>query len=118
MNSLLYSFELDDAHAIVWINFQLDRFRINCCDPAIIHCWARFWFAREFPFSSETERSKFKVDFRFFLEGNVEKIEQLAKEIGIKKQVALAQLYSEIRKEMGHAAKQAKPELAKVKSAI
>ena len=92
-----YSFELDDAHAAVFIRTSLDVFRINCQDPVVMIFWARFWYGRECPFANDSAKNSFYSSFSLFLEANREKIEALTKEIKIRRRESYALLMTEIK---------------------
>jgi hypothetical protein len=94
------SFELDDLHACVWINYQHDRFRLNCSNKIIMQFWVCYWYCREFPFSSENERTSFRKDFTLFLDSNWEKISALSRETGAQRIRLLCDLREEIGQEL------------------
>lgn len=93
-----YGFELDDSHAVIWIVYQHDRFRMNCCiDRLPMLFWAKYWFIREFPFCNLNERQMFNSDFDMFLSANQERIRELALEIDAKRRDEYAKLVCEIK---------------------
>jgi hypothetical protein len=93
-------FELDENHACVLINYQHDRFRINCSDKVIMTFWARYWFIREFPNAAEQQASRFRASFNLFLEANKDKIEDIAKYVKGTRQEQLSELLFEIKRAM------------------
>ena len=51
-----YKFTLNETLAVVWIDYQHDRFRLDCDEKIVMQFSARYWFCRQFPLATETER--------------------------------------------------------------
>ena len=74
-------FSLDREHCLVWIEFQHDRFRLNCAEQAIMQFWARYWYGREFPLTTAQEKREFEERFARFLALNKQHIEECVAQI-------------------------------------